>query len=134
MCKWKINSLLFWLLLVLLTVIPLATSLAAEGDFVIDENGVLTKYNGWQRYVVIPEGVTAIGNNAFKNNDKIVRVTMTDNVKSIGDQAFYDCDNLYVCELSNNLESIGYNAFYSCDSLSSVVMPDTVNYLGGWAY
>ncbi len=103
-------------------------------NFVIDENGVLTKYNGWQRYVVIPEEVTAIGSRAFYNNDKIVRVTMTDNVTSIGSEAFYDCDNLYVCELSNNIETIGSSSFYSCDSLSSVSLPDSVTELGSFAF
>ena len=99
-------------------------------NFVIDENGVLTKYNGWQRYVTIPEEVTAIGDNAFNNNDKIVRVTMTDNVKSIGYQSFRDCDNLYFVEFSNALESIGNYAFYSCDNYSSAIIPDTVVTLG----
>ena len=103
-------------------------------NFVIDENGVLTKYNGWQRYVVIPEEVTAIGSRAFYNNDKIVRVTMTDNVTSIGSEAFYDCDNLYVCEFSNNIEMIGSSSFYSCDSLSSVSLPDSVIELGSSAF
>jgi len=60
MCKWKINSLLFWLLLVLLTVIPLATSLAAEGDFVIDENGTITKYLGTDTEVIIPSTINGI--------------------------------------------------------------------------
>jgi len=103
-------------------------------NFVIDENGVLTKYNGWQRYVTIPEEVTAIGDNAFNNNDKIVRVTMTDNVKSIGYQSFRDCDNLYFVEFSNALESIGNYAFYSCDSYSSVIMPNTVMSIGSSSF
>jgi len=103
-------------------------------NFVIDENGVLTKYNGWQRYVTIPEEVTAIGDNAFYNNDKIVRVTMTDNVKSIGYQSFRDCDNLYFVEFSNALESIGNYAFYSCDSYSSAIIPDTVLTIGSSSF
>lgn len=103
-------------------------------NFVIDENGVLTKYNGWQRYVTIPEEVTAIGDNAFNNNDKIVRVTMTDNVKSIGYQSFRDCDNLYFVEFSNALESIGNYAFYSCDNYSSAPIPNTVTSIGWNAF
>ncbi len=103
-------------------------------NFVIDENGVLTKYNGWQRYVTIPEEVTAIGDNAFNNNDKIVRVTMTDNVKSIGYQSFSDCDNLYFVEFSNALESIGNYAFYSCDNYSSAPIPNTVTSIGSYAF
>ena len=43
-------------------------------NFVIDENGVLTKYNGWQKFVKIPDTVTAIGANAFKNTCSILRL------------------------------------------------------------
>ena len=103
-------------------------------NFVIDDNGVLTKYNGWQQYVVIPEEVTAIGNKAFYNNDRIIQVVMTDNVKSIGNEAFYGCDNLYSCEFSNKLETIGDYVFRSCNNLSSALMPNTVLSVGQGAY
>ncbi len=102
-------------------------------NFVI-ENGVLVKYNGWQQYVLIPEEVTAIGDKAFYNNDRIIGVTMMDGVVSIGQEAFKDCDNLYFCQLSNSLETIGYGAFNSCNNLSSAHLPDTVTSLGGYAY
>ena len=38
----------------------------AESDFEIDENGVLTKYHGDGGDVVIPEGITEIGEKALK--------------------------------------------------------------------
>ena len=40
-------------------------------NFVI-ENGVLKKYNGWQTFVEIPDTVTSIGDEAFKNNTSMV--------------------------------------------------------------
>ena len=102
-------------------------------NFVI-EDGVLTKYNGWQQYVVIPEEVTSIGDQAFHNNDRIIGVTMMDNVVSIGNQSFAHCNNLYFCQLSNNLESIGIQSFYDCTNLSSATMPNTLVNLGEGAY
>ncbi len=48
-------------------------------DFVIDENGVLTKYKGNAKKVVVPEGVT-----------------------SIGDSAFWACDNLTIYGVENS--------------------------------
>jgi hypothetical protein len=102
-------------------------------NFVI-EDGVLVKYNGWQQYVLIPEEVTAIGDQAFYNNDRIIGVTMMDNVVSIGEESFKDCDNLYFCQLSNTLESIGYGAFNSCNNLSSAHLPDTLTSLGAYSY
>lgn len=97
-------------------------------NFVI-EDGVLTKYNGWQAYVTIPEEVTAIGEKAFYNNDNIRCVTMTDNVTSIGSQAFERCDNLYYCRLSNNLEVIEFAAFADCTSITGITMPDSITKL-----
>ena len=41
-----------------------------EADFEI-ENGVLEKYSGWDRDVVIPEGVKAIGMYALQNRSSI---------------------------------------------------------------
>ena len=62
-------------------------------NFVI-ENGVLKKYNGWQTFVEIPDTVTSIGDEAFKNNTSMVSVSIPDSVKSIGDSAFYGCTSL----------------------------------------
>lgn len=38
--------------------------------------------------------VTAIANNACKNNVKLKKLTIGKNVKTIGKQAFYGCKNL----------------------------------------
>ena len=44
------------------------TAWAAESDFTIDKNGMLTAYNGPGGHVVIPDDVTKINSNAFINN------------------------------------------------------------------
>lgn len=44
-------------------------------DFVI-ENGVLKKYSGSDEEVVIPDNVTAIGKEAFKNCRRIRKVVI----------------------------------------------------------
>ena len=51
-----------------------ATPSSGSGkDFVI-ENGVLVKYNGKDANVTIPEGVTSIGKEAFKDCKKLKSV------------------------------------------------------------
>jgi hypothetical protein len=64
----------------------------AASDFTIDINGVITKYNGWDTAVVIPETingirVTAIGERAFAFTD-LTSVTIPRGVTSIGRRAF----------------------------------------------
>jgi hypothetical protein len=43
-----------------------------DGDFSI-EDGVLLKYNGTSKDVVIPDGITEIGDKAFDKNVEIIR-------------------------------------------------------------
>ena len=58
------------------------------------ENGVLKRYTGPGGDVVIPDGVTSIGDQAFYLCGKMTSVTMPDSVTQIGDDAFCLCDNL----------------------------------------
>ena len=57
-------------------------------DFLL-ENGVLNKYKGGA--VVIPEGVSEIGNWAFYGCSGLTSVTIPAGVTSIGNRAFWNC-------------------------------------------
>ena len=91
-------------------------------NFVI-ENGVLKKYNGWQTFVELPDTVTAIGDEAFKNNTSMVSVSIPDSVKSIGDSAFYGCTSLLGVVIPDSVEKIASYAFQKCSKLASVYLP-----------
>ena len=56
-------------------------------DFLI-KNGVLKKYKGDGGDVIVPEGVFAIGDNAFKDCEDLVSVVLPAGVTVIGDRAF----------------------------------------------
>ena len=56
-----------------------------EHEFVI-ENGVLTKYNGPGGDVVIPAGVTEIGERAFYGCTDLTGITVPDSVTRIGER------------------------------------------------
>lgn len=115
----------------------------------IDGNGVLVKYTGTDTEVVIPEGVTAIGDEAFRDCREITSITIPDSVAHIGDMAFCDCRllesivipdsvtsvgdflftrcrNLKSITLSSGLDEIGYAMLEECNSLVNVTIPDNV--------
>ena len=82
----------------------------------------------WKDYVsevekiVISDGVTSIGINAFGYCASLTTVTIPASVKSIGMSAFYDCTGLTTITIPASVTRIGYNAFYDCESLTSVIV------------
>lgn len=98
---------------------------------------------GWQnspfyqaniKKLVIGEGITYIGENAFKDCDRLTSVTLPKSLKTIGRYAFEECDKLKTIKLPGNVTTISEGAFHSCDSLSSVNLPDRVTTLDRWVF
>ena len=101
----------------------LAVPVSASGqDFVI-ENGVLTRYNGPGGDVVVPTGVTSIGDDAFSYCQGLTSVTVPSGVTSIGARAFSYCFDLTEVAIADSVTSIDNNAFDSCWELARVKLP-----------
>ena len=80
--------------------------------------------------LVIPNGVTSIGDYAFYNCDSFTSIIIPEGVTSIGDSAFAYCDNISSITIPSSVTSIGYKAFYGCTILRSVEFVDP----NGWYY
>ncbi len=65
-------------------------------------------------------GVIDIGQNAFKGNTSIERLTISEKVKTIGAYAFQGCTGLKKIELPSTLTAIGEKAFDGCKSITHV--------------
>ena len=98
-------------------------------DFII-ENGVLTKYVGPGGDVVIPEGVTSIGIQAFSYCESLTNVVIPAGVTRIGYAAFSGCRALESVTIPDGVTSIGYLAFSYCSALESVTIPEGVTEIG----
>ncbi|MGI6174159.1 MAG: leucine-rich repeat protein [Christensenellales bacterium] len=124
---------LLLLALLLVSAVPLSSAVA-EREFEIDEQGVLIKYNGDGGNVKIPNGVTKIGNNAFKNCVGLITVSIPKGVTAIGNQAFYGCLNLRKVNIPRGVTEIGIQAFLQCDDITAIVLPNTVVTIGEEAF
>lgn len=129
--KRRFLSILLVLCMVM-TLLP-TTAWAADSDFTI-ENGVLTKYNGSGGDVIIPDGVTSIGDFAFKDCKTLTGIIIPKSTTSIGNWAFSDCSSLINVDIGNSITSIGASAFSNCSSLASLSLPDSVTSIGSWVF
>ncbi len=76
--------------------------------------------------LVIPEGVTGIGFQAFAWCQKLTHVVIPEGVTRIEESAFIRCEGMTDVELPESLTVIDRWAFEQCSSLKSVVIPEGV--------
>lgn len=98
-----------------------------KSQFTITD-GVLEKYLGQEPTVVVPYGVSVIGEEAFSGNYLLERIILPSTVREIQKEAFFCCGNLLEANLNEGLEVIRYSAFECCDLLS-MTLPDSITYL-----
>ena len=115
--------------------------------------GVLIKYTGTDKNVVIPDGVLVINKFAFPkditsvvipNSVSVIKkyafcgrtgltsVKIGNGVKKIGDYAFSDCKNLKEVTIENG--EIGKSVFSNCTGLTSVKIGNGVKKIGERAF
>jgi hypothetical protein len=76
--------------------------------------------NNDQSVIIIPEGIEAIENEAFKENLLIETVVIPSSVKDIKEKAFEKCSNLKNVVIPNSEITIGAEAFKECYQLKSI--------------
>ena len=134
----KKNVLLFSIALLLLCVVfsvACADERTYRSDnfiYSISEGGTveIVQYTGSESSFDIPDEienykVTRIGDNAFKNNEKLRYVDMGSNIVSIGSSAFEGCTSLKsIYDIrSSSILYIGDCAFKGCTALTSIDIP-----------
>jgi len=79
--------------------------------------------------VSLPEGLTAIGDYAFRNV-YISELKLPSTLKTIGNYAFQSCCNLTSVVILEGVTSIGNYAFDNCQSLQKIVLPKSLTKIG----
>lgn len=108
--------------------------MSSASEFEISKTDILVKYVGPGGDVVIPEGVTSIGDCAFDGCISLKNVSIPNSVTSIGDYAFYNCQFLESVTIPEGVTSIGEMAFYCCHSLTNLTIPENVTCIGNKAF
>ena len=117
----------------------------------------------WHKYyenicsIVVREGITYIGHDAFMGFTNLSSVNLPRSLTSIGEAAFFWCGSLESIVLPESIvdiedytfgrcyslknvvlpesvASIGFKAFFYCDSLESIVLPKTLTEIGAEAF
>ena len=70
--------------------------------------------------IIIENGVTSIGNQAFRSFTNLAKVTIPSSVKSIGYLAFAYCPSLKSITIPSGVETIDARAFFYCPILSEI--------------
>ncbi|MBQ7486906.1 MAG: leucine-rich repeat domain-containing protein [Clostridia bacterium] len=109
------------------------------------------------RTVVLENGVTSVGRNAFLNCSNLESVILPDSLAKIGpaafcscsslsdivipkgitcldDDLFYGCTNLARIEIPENVTRIGFCTFGECESLRSITIPNNVTIIDTAAF
>ena len=125
-------------------------------EFVI-KKGILKEYNGPGGDVMIPEGVTHIGEKVFSGYKTLRSIIIPESVTEIGNFAFQDCTglqiviipkavtkihdgvfryclNIHTVILPNGITDIGCEAFCGCENLQGMILPERLQTIGNAAF
>ena len=115
-----------------------------EGATIVDseDNGMCligselagTRFTQMKGNVTIPEGVTSIGDSAFRECSSLRSITIPEGVTSIGKSAFYGCGSLSGITIPESVTSIESGTFSECSSLGNITIPESVTRIGDDAF
>lgn len=91
-------------------------------ELIIAGTGIIEKdgdFPGYAQTVIIKNGITGIGENAFINHH-MSNVTIPNSVTSIGEGAFGDCRHLISIIIPKSVTEIFAGAFFGCPELKSI--------------
>ena len=108
-----------------------------DGFLFLEDNGVnyLLGYNGSEKILALPESYNneayEIYKHAFENRLDILYLLLSDGVLAIGENAFYGCREIISVTLGQNLVSIDEYAFSGCYRIFEIINHSSLDILPG---
>ena len=108
----------------------LTWELADDGTLTISGSGDMWDFESgnapWAAFlpsittIILPEGLTSIGSEAFDGCWNLTSVSIPEGVTRIGDWAFQDCDELLTFTIPASVSELGVAPISSCGSMLSI--------------
>ncbi len=108
-------------------------TLSGSGDMGYSGYG-FEKYIKQIRRVVVEDGISSIGNNAFQGAANLKEVWLSDSVSVVKTAAFAGCELLTELRLPAGLKTIEDEAFSGCHALKQVQLPEGLTGIGEFAF
>ena len=110
------------------TIPPDAVQLT-KAQCMTDASGRVTAYFGRMKDIILPEGVIAVGKNAFVFKTHITSVALPEGIEVVEEGAFWSCTALKSIVFPRTLRELGKKAL-SQTALKFVVIPDGCEKIG----
>lgn len=99
-----------------------------------DTSYPLSAYKNKARKIILQDGITEIGTQAFANFSNLTEVDFPSTLKKIGEAAFYGCSELTSAELPGALTTLSTAAFADCSAFADLVLPKKLQQIGDYAF
>lgn len=94
------------------------------------EGHKLIAYTGKDEDVIIPDYISVIGTDAFRNNRILKKISIPDSVEMIEFRAFAGCESLKEVIMPDSVKNVSSNIFSGCTSLERVKLSKNLRILG----
>ena len=124
----KIGWLLIAVSIMLSVWVIVSTSSNADTDpngYVIADDGVTLTGIPDTAAISIPDGITTIKDDVFKDKTGITTITIPNSVTNLG-TGFQGCTALQTVTIGTGVTSLGADTFYNCTTLNTVNFPSTL--------
>ena len=105
-----------------------------QPDGLVIVGNVVAGFKGdYSETLIVPEGVTGIGDNSLSGYG-FQTISLPSSLKRLGEHSLSYNRNIRSISLPQGLETIGTCTFYNCNNLDTVVIPQSVNVIRSAAF